>query len=233
MASTLASLLHPKSSLKIFLPAAAIAAALAVGAPSAHAATGSLNFFDGLSDFFDDVPDAPVAGDMFSVTFNPGLQVGIQGSSGVFDPPFDGTPIYVENVNSASVASFTYTGASDLWTLNNTTSFGFTNGVTIGINEDVPFLVLKGASSVAVDIVGTAGGPAADVFVTGLPVGSVTPTAGVFTFNDDNGNVGGSYSANITVATPTVPGPLPLLGAGVAFGYSRKVRKRIKLSQTA
>jgi hypothetical protein len=30
--------------------------------------------------------------------------------------------------------------------------------------------------------------------------------------------------------TSTVPGPLPLLGAGAAFGFSRRLRKRIKLA---
>lgn len=29
------------------------------------------------------------------------------------------------------------------------------------------------------------------------------------------------------------PGPLPVLGAGVAFGFSRKLRQRIKASRTA
>jgi hypothetical protein len=29
---------------------------------------------------------------------------------------------------------------------------------------------------------------------------------------------------------PEVPGPLPLLGAGAAFGMSRKLRRRIKLA---
>jgi hypothetical protein len=29
-----------------------------------------------------------------------------------------------------------------------------------------------------------------------------------------------------------VPGPLPLLGAGAAFGFSRKLRKRIKTSKS-
>ena len=31
--------------------------------------------------------------------------------------------------------------------------------------------------------------------------------------------------------TQPVPGPLPLLGAGAAFGFSRKLRGRIKGSQ--
>ena len=30
-----------------------------------------------------------------------------------------------------------------------------------------------------------------------------------------------------------VPGPLPILGAGAAFGFSRKLRNRIKASRTA
>lgn len=37
------------------------------------------------------------------------------------------------------------------------------------------------------------------------------------------------YLARISAATP-VPAPLPLLGVGAAFGYSRKLRKRIKAS---
>jgi len=32
--------------------------------------------------------------------------------------------------------------------------------------------------------------------------------------------------------TNSVPGPLPLLGVGAAFGFSRKLRKRIKCSDT-
>jgi hypothetical protein len=34
-------------------------------------------------------------------------------------------------------------------------------------------------------------------------------------------------------APATAPGPLPLLGAGAAFGFSRKLRKRIKLAPVA
>ena len=34
-------------------------------------------------------------------------------------------------------------------------------------------------------------------------------------------------------ATSQVPGPLPLLGAGVSLGLSRRLRQRLKLAQTA
>ena len=32
--------------------------------------------------------------------------------------------------------------------------------------------------------------------------------------------------------TPSVPGPLPIVGIGAAFGYSRRLRKKIKASKT-
>ena len=42
-----------------------------------------------------------------------------------------------------------------------------------------------------------------------------------------NGNWGGNVGYH---DIPPAPGPLPLLGAGVAYGFSRKLRKRIKSS---
>jgi hypothetical protein len=36
-----------------------------------------------------------------------------------------------------------------------------------------------------------------------------------------------SFNFQNTPPLPPVPGPLPVLGAGIAFGYSRKLRKRI------
>jgi hypothetical protein len=39
--------------------------------------------------------------------------------------------------------------------------------------------------------------------------------------------VGTSESINVFIAPPSVPGPLPLLGAGAAFGWSRRLRRRI------
>lgn len=35
------------------------------------------------------------------------------------------------------------------------------------------------------------------------------------------------------VTTNPVPGPLPVLGAGAAFGFSRRLRRRIQRNQTA
>ena len=46
-----------------------------------------------------------------------------------------------------------------------------------------------------------------------------------------SGSYFGNYSATAPVpsATASVPGPLPIFGVAAAFGFSRKLRKRIKL----
>lgn len=51
----------------------------------------------------------------------------------------------------------------------------------------------------------------------------------------DSTDGSGIYDVEITPTSTgieTVPGPLPLLGVGTAFGYSRKLRKRIKTGKT-
>ena len=45
-----------------------------------------------------------------------------------------------------------------------------------------------------------------------------------------NGAEGGSIS-RVTDSFRQVPGPLPILGAGTAFGFSRKLRRRIKAAR--
>jgi hypothetical protein len=37
-----------------------------------------------------------------------------------------------------------------------------------------------------------------------------------------------AFTAGVDFAPASVPGPLPLVGAGVAFGFSRRLRRRIK-----
>ena len=51
-------------------------------------------------------------------------------------------------------------------------------------------------------------------------------------FDYTGGTVVNSLSNNFKIvpAAATVPGPLPVIGAGLAFGYSRKLRSRIKSS---
>ena len=41
------------------------------------------------------------------------------------------------------------------------------------------------------------------------------------------------FTSGTPISTTIVPGPLPILGAGAAFGFSRRLRRRIKTSATA
>jgi hypothetical protein len=53
----------------------------------------------------------------------------------------------------------------------------------------------------------------------------------VFGFSiDGNDGIFGPGNATISNFSAPVPGPLPLLGVGAAFGYSRRLRRRISLS---
>lgn len=58
-----------------------------------------------------------------------------------------------------------------------------------------------------------------DIDATLAQIGLVTPNV-VY-------NIGGEQ----IILRERVPGPLPLLGAAAAFGYSRKLRKRINKPQ--
>lgn len=83
--------------------------------------------------------------------------------------------------------------------------------------------------------------PSGDYFPTGAGSGvevpmltaiSGLPSSGTWrlnisdNFSGDTGSLG-SWSLNLQGSSPaSVPGPLPLLGAGAAFGWSRRLRKR-------
>ena len=66
--------------------------------------------------------------------------------------------------------------------------------------------------------------------VTSTKVTSVFSTTGPGTFS----SIKTEFTPGAPVPPPSlVPGPLPLLGAGAAFGFSRRLRRRINTSATA
>jgi hypothetical protein len=77
-----------------------------------------------------------------------------------------------------------------------------------------------------------AGAPFTDGWIyCANPIGSCQPgpqggigRGAYFTYNQDSAQVSG-----YATAVP-VPGPLPILGAGAAFGWSRRLRRRLKRS---
>jgi hypothetical protein len=218
--------------------AAAISGALAIAASPANAQTGSLAWSDGTSNFFSQV-DFTDPNDIFSVTFDPPVGSGINlvsTANGVFVPPFAATPPSYAIGTNSPIGTFQQVAVLDpttaIYELQTQTAFAFTNGVSIGLIAGTQFTVALTSSGSIEALLTDPRDADVLAFVTGLPVGAVKVTNGAFTFNDTSAIAGGSYSAQLDVGE-TVPGPLPILGAGVAFGYSRKVRKRIKLGQTA
>jgi hypothetical protein len=235
MAPTLHSLLKGRAFLKFILPAAAVTGALTIGAPSAQALQiGNLEFADGTGDFASQVNVLDPT-DTFSVLFNTGANpvALVSGAGGLFVPSFAPAPPSAAVGVSAALANFTYFAPVSpfqaLYTLNSDTAFTFANGVSVGIFGGVQFLVSQGTTAVQVEVTQNFA-PELTSFVTGLPGGPVTVSAGAFTFNDTIQPTGGSYSAQVNVKRDAheVPGPLSILGAGAAFGYSRRLRKRVK-----
>jgi hypothetical protein len=58
------------------------------------------------------------------------------------------------------------------------------------------------------------------------------PRATTYYFKDTYSANGGAID-NFQNTIRATPGPLPILGAGAVFGFSRKLRGRIKASRTA
>jgi hypothetical protein len=68
-------------------------------------------------------------------------------------------------------------------------------------------------------------------FTTPFPDGQIDPVTFSATINVTQGVLTGTTdSVNQLRNGDAVPGPLPLLGAGAAFGFSRKIRRRIQAS---
>ena len=102
-----------------------------VTAPQAQAATvtGELEFSDGTDDFFIDVN--PVFNDTFDVEFNPFDLNFVTTQSGIFTPPFDGSP--VQGVAS-SIGNFEFissAGSTFIYGLTNDLVFAYDNGATV------------------------------------------------------------------------------------------------------
>ena len=50
----------------------------------------------------------------------------------------------------------------------------------------------------------------------------------MFTGGTQLNSISNNFKVTAPAPPPTVPGPLPILGAGASFAFSRKLRRRIK-----
>jgi len=103
-------------------------------------------------------------------------------------------------------------------------------GSTLGITPSNFSTTLNATGLSPAAVANTVTNPsAASSFSSGISFASFSQTFD-FTFGAAGGylsNLGASFT---TTTSQSVPGPLPVLGAGAAFGFSRKLRKRIKQS---
>ena len=232
MFSKLKSALTPLSSSSLFAKAL-IGSALALGgatllsAGSAHASlSGTFEYDDGTSDFFTAFEAAAAADTSFDVTFSPDGVLASFVASGSFDPGF-GTPGLFSTTSPTLTLTGTDTAPGSIWMATTDLSFSVTDD-----NLDVLNFKYATPTFVVADYT-----PGEEVeFALSLPdevtvsyLGKTTTTTiDTFEFSDLESSVGGGYIGEFEVVHgDKVPGPLPILGAGVAFGFSRKLRRRI------
>jgi hypothetical protein len=98
------------------------------------------------------------------------------------------------------------------------------------------FTVKKEVFSAYDQATNTLSGKIAELNLTGAgfePVVPFSPRQQIWIRDTYNNPVAGQSSIDNVENTVRTPGPLPILGAGAAFGFSRKLRGRIKASRTA
>jgi hypothetical protein len=106
----------------------------------------------------------------------------------------------------------------------NASSSTLANTFALAVGSGLGFINFGGATGplFAYQQPGVGGNPNVQSQVAQAPTGTTTFNAGILP------NVVGTYAqATLT----SVPGPLPVLGAAAAFGFSRKLRKRINDSK--
>lgn len=138
----------------------------------------------------------------FARTSNESMDIGVVGTNGNYSRTLTFsqavTNPYLFFTFTDLGTSFTFTQAFTLAQANNATRSGSTVTATGGTNS------------------------ANDGFVVQM-LGTYSTIN--FTYNNTSGF---DQSVAFTAGANQVPGPLPLMGAGVAFGFSRRLRRRIK-----
>jgi hypothetical protein len=122
------------------------------------------------------------------------------------------------DLSGPAVGSFGYTVSVALG------SPSLINGISLNVDDQLP-----NTSAVVKTVDGIINVPRGSV-VALVPTSSISV---LDTYTVPAGNDLVSFSNAIRQTSVTVPGPLPLLGAGAAFGFSRKLRTRVKAAKSA
>ena len=122
-----------------------------------------------------------------------------------------------------------------------TPTFGGTGGDPFNVfevelaNTNLSFgtfdFMLEGPNGVIASYEDFAAGGSVEQFFPGIF--SASPTTYTVTITDAKGAPGIGYEFDILPFSTPTPGPLPIMGAGVAFGFSRKLRRRVAATRKA
>jgi len=152
---------------------------------------------------------------------------GFPESNVVFNPPGTTDFIYCAGCNGSFVLSFTTTSVGTTDGIFGV-GFEFSNGV-FGV-PSVPlydaFVTFGDGSKQNIPLPFAIFLPPLNTFF-GISSSLSVKSIAIGLPNAQATNQGAFSLDNLTIGRP-VPGPLPLLGVGTAFGFSRKLRKRIK-----
>ncbi len=109
---------------------------------------------------------------------------------------------------------------------------GYTSGMSAaGTNPKAGTFTIAGAAGDAVSTLTNSNATNSEVFYpvpNVLTIDTFTATLGSISGNGIQSVQGYVMSSDPVPPSSGVPGPLPILGAGAAFGFSRKLRNRIK-----
>lgn len=158
----------------------------------------------------------------------------ILGNNNTNSPPLSPLDVYISDIRSATLDPTLLTDAFLTYTIgaiagpNLTPGNGLVNPVT-GIALDDVLVTRLSANDTGESFL--PGDPNVLFYGPGVPPGTLvcTEVGGPCTQGEGDNFFAG---AKPQVEATKVPGPLPILGAGIAFGYSRKLRKRISSLRT-
>ena len=133
------------------------------------------------------------------------------------------------DLNTSKFATAANNGVMPWWgSSSNATAFASTVGTTLGIPNDPYGPFFAHSYDPIYDPIGEGSSPAVFAAVV----------QGNTTYNNYDVQAADPFSVYAqatlyTAPSAPAPGPLPLFGAAAAFGFSRKLRKRIKLAPNA
>lgn len=153
------------------------------------------------------------------------------------DTQFGGTAI-ISNffdgggpVNVTAAPTFKIAAPGPVFTATGTSSAVGSSLATIGANPAFSSTTLSGAYSGSFSSVSTPLATQQNYFATGTVTvnnASVAFASSPYGFNPSAAPNNPFLTGKLYLQYEYVPGPLPILGAGAAFGWSRRLRKRIR-----